>query len=326
MNGTQIHKLVSWLQNKGFTTVGPVEFEGKLFIKELARSCELDLSGRLPFFSFKKYFIPPCEVMYRYKGGRFIEETETNKQAIFGMTVYDLKAVLLYDEVFEKDPYYQRRMQNTLIIGSAPVIAERESFDIWKKKHENDPLAYLRFDIFLIKQKSGKYNVVTGSKKGQKILDEFGCKKYEHVEFMGPLKEEGRNLKISEVVKKFPRIDSKVWKDLDKRCIACGKCAIVCPTCFCFDIIDRADLTTGEGTRQRCWTTCFDNDFSEIAGGHKFLDTVAKRIHNWYLHKFVRIPNEYGLIGCVGCGRCSKVCPANIDINQVLAKIRKCQE
>lgn len=83
------------------------------------------------------------------------------------------------------------------------------------------------------------------------------------------------------------------------------------------------DLKKNEGQRKQCWTSCFYQEFSEIAGGYKFLDNTAKRIYNWYYHKFVRIPEEYSFSGCVGCGRCIKVCPAGINIREELEKIKK---
>jgi sulfhydrogenase subunit beta (sulfur reductase) len=127
-------------------------------------------------------------------------------------------------------------------------------------------------------------------------------------------------LKYRDALKKIYK--KEIWEDdLGARCIECGKCAIICPTCFCFDIKDQPNLVDGSGARKRAWSACFYNDFSEIAGGYKFLKTTAERIHFWYYHKFVRIPDQFQIMGCVGCGRCAKVCPVNINIFKVLASL-----
>lgn len=163
----------------------------------------------------------------------------------------------------------------------------------------------------------------SGSEDGQKILDEFSYKDYEHIAYAGPIKEEGLDplmVKYRDALRK--NYKKEIWEDdLGARCIECGKCAMVCPTCFCFDIKDQPNLINGGGARKRAWSTCFYNDFSEIAGGHKFLKTTAERIHFWYYHKFVRIPDQFQIPGCVGCGRCAKVCSVHINIFKVLTSL-----
>ena len=110
----------------------------------------------------------------------------------------------------------------------------------------------------------------------------------------------------------------KIWDELGQRCVECGKCTIVCPTCFCFRFEDESS-----GKRTRVPDSCFYKDFSEVAGNHKFLSSTAQRIYFWYYHKFVRIPEEYNLPGCVECNRCTKNCPVGIDIKKTLSKILK---
>ncbi len=114
------------------------------------------------------------------------------------------------------------------------------------------------------------------------------------------------------------KFNKKIWDELGKKCIECGQCTTVCPTCFCFRFEDYSS------EERKCLAdSCFYHDFSEISGGHQFLNNTAKRIYFWYYHKFVRIPEEYNLPGCVECGRCSKACPAGIKIEKVLKEILK---
>jgi len=121
-------------------------------------------------------------------------------------------------------------------------------------------------------------------------------------------------LKIKEKLEKNENLE--IWKELGKRCIECGQCSMVCPTCFCFSFKHDSSKKT-----KRTMGTCFNHDFSEIAGGHKFLNRASQRIYFWYYHKFVRIPLEYNLPGCVKCRHCAKVCPVGIDIRKVIKKI-----
>lgn len=125
------------------------------------------------------------------------------------------------------------------------------------------------------------------------------------------------NRKMQKIKKKLKeQKNMKLWNELSKICIECSQCTMACPTCFCFRFEDDAS-----GKRKRVSDSCFYHDFSEIAGGHRFLNNTAKRLYFWYFHKFVRIPEEYNLPGCVECNRCTKVCPAGIKIKKVLKKI-----
>jgi ferredoxin len=112
----------------------------------------------------------------------------------------------------------------------------------------------------------------------------------------------------------------KIWEDLAERCLGCGICTYVCPLCHCFSIEDRVGLDD-KCSRCRKWDACTLPGFAKIAGGHSFRPTIKERYYNWFYHKFVRAYKEYGKSQCVGCGRCKKYCPAQIDIQEVLKTI-----
>ncbi|MFA6146071.1 MAG: 4Fe-4S dicluster domain-containing protein [Patescibacteria group bacterium] len=332
MDKKQLQKFIQWLQEKNYIVIGPTEEDGQILIETISEPSQLDFSGRLPLYSFKKYLVPSREILFKYKKDDFKADLTAFKQALIGVSIFDLKAILLYNQVFEKDPYYQARLNNTLIIGQSQIPQFQDlSFKVWEDKYEEDILEHLQFDIFLgqaKEKKSSEFKIFTGSKKGQQILNDFakqsGWKSdYEHIEYAGPIKEEGVSPEMLEIKEKMPgSLETDIWQNLDQRCIECGKCTIVCPTCFCFSLTDQPCLNKDEGMRKRCWDSCFYGEFSEITGGHKFLKNTAERIYNWYYHKFVRIPDEYNFPGCVGCGRCSMVCPAGIKIHEVLESIK----
>lgn len=328
----EFHQFILFLQEKNFQVAGPQEKNGGIFFTPVTKPKEIILDNRMPFYPPKHFFIPPQETILEF--GKKPAKTIL-KQAVVGINILDLKALLLYNHIFEKDPYYQENWQNTLVVGHS--IVPRIEDNIFEEKYEEDILEHLQFDIFLGCHDKG-FRVFTGSRMGQEILDDFGYKKYEHIQFAGPIKEEvcapcphrtfcpagGGEIiedRLNKLRKGMLESDPKIWQELGQRCLECGKCTMVCPTCFCFRIDDMPDLKNG--SRVRSWDTCFYHDFSEVAGGHKFLKTTAERIHFWYEHKFVRIPNELSLIGCVGCGRCTKVCPVGIDIAKVLEELTK---
>ncbi len=320
MNRSQFNKLISFIQKGGWQVYGPQENGGEAVVDLINKPASFVLDERLPFFSFKRFFVPEKEDLLEYKQGKFSQSSlEAEKQAIVGMNILDLRSILLYDQVFEKDPYYQARRQANLVIGHSivPPIGN----NIFEEKYEEDILEHLSFDIFLGVITPDKFEVFSGSAKGRNILDSFGYGGYRHVQFSGPAREEG-NERMKEIKERMSEhYNPAVWEKLGDICLECGKCTVICPTCFCFRIDDCPALKKGEGKRTRSWDSCFYQEFSEVAGGHKFLDSTAKKIHFWYYHKFVRIPEEYSMVGCVGCGRCYTVCPVRINIRKILKEL-----
>lgn len=306
---------------RGYNVFAPEKRKDEVVYAKVEDPAKVKLMGEPPLHSFKRFLLPPEEVMFEYRKGKMAEVKKADNQVIFGINPIDLKAVVLFNQIFEKDPWYQERMKHTLIVGQS-LIPEDAEQNIFHIKYEEDTLEHLQFDLFFEAQK-GKYFVYTGSEDGQKILDEFGYKDYEHIEYAGPIKEQGiepQMLKYRDALRKTYK--KEIWDDdLGARCIECGKCTLVCPTCFCFDIKDQPNMIDNGGVRKRSWGACFYNDFSEVGGGHKFLKTTAERIHFWYYHKFVRIPDQLQIMGCVGCGRCAKACPVGINIFKVLEKL-----
>jgi ferredoxin len=120
------------------------------------------------------------------------------------------------------------------------------------------------------------------------------------------------------VAKKLEDIfdNTDFWTKMSAACLSCGICTFVCPTCYCFDICD--DTLFGKGTRRRVWDACMFTDFTLEASGHNPRTQVYQRLRQKICHKYSYHIRKYGVISCVGCGRCTRHCPVNIDIYSIV--------
>lgn len=114
--------------------------------------------------------------------------------------------------------------------------------------------------------------------------------------------------------------EHQAWQEVAARCLACGNCTMVCPTCFCTTVSDHTDLAGQEAERRRSWDSCFTADFSFIHGG-TVRGSAASRYRQWLTHKLAGWIDQFGSSGCVGCGRCIAWCPVGIDLTETAAAI-----
>ncbi|MFA5188037.1 MAG: 4Fe-4S dicluster domain-containing protein [Patescibacteria group bacterium] len=348
MNKTKLNQFVDYLVKNNLVYAPQYNVEGYLHLAELKNAKDFYLGSELPLDSWKWYMLPPYQKMFDYEGQNFKESlpvlaearSKIKSQIFLGVSILDLQALTLLNQVFEQDPYYQEIKKKTLVIGTSHV--PKENFYKYFAKFEEDKLEHLQFDIFLAVQKND-FKIYTGSEDGQRLLDKFsakggsasggGYKNYQHIEYAGPIREEGLDAQMVSVMDGMQNFhNQKIWDDLGKRCIQCGKCTIACPVCFCFRIYDQSNLAKDSGSRNRCWDTCFYNEFTQVAGPapsapkHRLMTTTAQKIYFWYEHHFVRTPATFSLPGCVECGRCTRTCPADIDVFQTQRDILKARE
>lgn len=279
----------------------------------------------------KKIFYPSDEVMFTQKNEKINESKVAKPALIFGVHPVDLYGILQLDEIManpKPDYYYLRNRKGAILVGVNQAGANQFDFaERWGITHHTIPTA---FDIFLEKiENEDNYLVFVNSKAGQKIIQKAQLKKADKKIVVTALAKRSsspppqKTPYDQDAIKKavLASQGGKIWEELEKICLGCGICTYVCPLCYCFDVEDKTNYSTNECSRCRKWDACTLPSFSEIAGGKNFRPELKHRYFNWYFHKFVRALEEQGQAQCVGCGRCSKFCPAGINVENVLDKI-----
>jgi ferredoxin len=193
------------------------------------------------------------------------------------------------------------------------------------------PRAEEGFDLSLTEVLEGghRFVVEAGSDRGRKVLADLPTRAAtrddvaaSHAVTDEAARTMGRELDTTDLPgllaanREHPR-----FAEVANRCLTCGNCTAVCPTCFCTSVEDVTDLADGSAERWRVWDTCFSVDYSYIHGG-SVRRSPAARYRQWLTHKFGTWVDQFGTSGCVGCGRCITWCPVGIDVTEELAAIR----
>jgi len=310
-----------------FTVAAPVKRNGVRIFEVITDETELDLSG-LPEYSAKKFFFPPREVLYEYKvsdGGVEIIPVPppAGEVVVFGMRPCDVKAVEVLDAFFLKhgapDPYYAARREKITVVGIySTKKAEHVSCDLLGQ-------TFAEGADLILWDAGNHYLAEARTRKGEGLTALAPQLFSETTEVPEPL--ECPVHFNPKAVAELPA-DDVFWKELGEKCLDCGACTTVCPTCVCFDIVDEPALDGRSGRRVRIWASCTVDEFTRVAGGHVFRRDEAARARFRTLHKFDYTVKQYGLLSCTGCGRCSRECLTKVSMVDaaIKASARKKQE
>ena len=168
-----------------------------------------------------------------------------------------------------------------------------------------------------------------GSESGAEVLAELQPAPATEPELLGAsaareraVEQMGREIDITDIRELLYRnYESPRWDEVAERCLSCGNCTMVCPTCFCTSVEDVTDLTGERVERVQRWDSCFTIDYSHIHGG-AVRPSTRSRYRQWMTHKLATWIDQFGSSGCVGCGRCITWCPVGIDITEEARAIR----
>ncbi len=289
--------------------------------------------------NWKKFLYPPerpvLEIRHEDKKIEFIKLPEdAPKQAFIGVRACEVHAIAIMDKILMQGPHadadYTRRRKNSFIVA---VNCTRAGGNCFCVSMQTGPKAEAGFDLALtevIEDDNHFFLAEAGSKAGEEVLRDIPHRKPEEDDLAAADKaiqhaasRMGRNLVTEELPEILQRnFDNPQWDDVGTRCLSCGNCTLVCPTCFCMTLEDRTDLTGQNLQRWRRWDSCHTVDFSYIHGGSVRNSTMA-RYRQWMMHKLSYWPEQFGTFGCVGCGRCITWCPVGIDLTAEAAAIRK---
>jgi ferredoxin len=314
----------------------PVNGQGGINFEEIKKAEDVTLDFYNTVLSPKALFFPQIEQMVRYRMEK--EKTETDivppdssPQILLGVRPCDVKSFEIMDLLFEDsgilDPYWVERRKNTTIIGYAFDSVDPVDFYNTFGIHAADPSGS---DIFMIKKGDQEILLKAITEKGKALLNTVACLEdgtetdagyFDEVIAKGPdLKT--RKLDLAGVDRRLLEIfESPFWNKISAACLSCGTCTFACPTCHCFDICD--ENLFRKGTRSRTWDACMFTNFTLEASGHNVRTKVHQRLRQKVNHKFSYYVSKFGTNLCVGCGRCTRSCPVNIDIFSIVEGAKK---
>lgn len=260
-------------------------------------------------------------------------DTAPGKLALLGVRACELAAIAVQDRVLLEgagvDPHYARRRAAVFIIA---VECGTPGGTCFCTSMGTGPRVERGYDLALtelIDETGSRFVARPGSEQGQALLERLGVDAASAGDTTAadavPARTAariGRTLEVKglrDILVSNP--EHPRWEEVAARCLACGNCTMVCPTCFCTTIEDTSSLDGARAERTRAWDSCFTLDYSYLHGG-SVRTSVRGRYRQWMTHKLATWIDQFGTSGCVGCGRCITWCPTGIDITEEAAAIR----
>ena len=287
--------------------------------------------------SWKRFLHPPIETLWtarKDEDGIHVDAPRRDhpKYAFIGVRACEIRAMAIQDRVFCSGPYvdtgYATRRRDAFVVA---VQCGQAGGTCFCASMGSGPQAESGFDLALTELLDAgehRFLVEIGSQAGAELLAGIPHQAAAEADIVAAravvertAHDMGRRLEATDVKRLLQaNANHPRWDGVAERCLSCGNCTMVCPTCFCTTIEDHSDLTGTSADRVRKWDSCFTMDFSYVHGGSVRRSTRA-RYRQWMTHKLANWIDQFGTSGCVGCGRCITWCPAGIDITQEVAAI-----
>jgi ferredoxin len=346
-----LDQLLDAIRRRGFRLVGPVIRDGAICYDDIGSAADLPVGWtdeqdaatyrlakrdddalfgyNVGPHSWKKYLFTPHARLSPP------EPPPDEPFAFIGVRSCELKAIAIQDRVFlggaHQDGHYQGRRENAFIVA---VNCGEAGGTCFCASMNAGPRAEAGFDIALTELLGDDHRFLAeaGSERGAQTLREVAARPARAGD-IGAATAATDNA-IASMGRAMPELDLRDllsgnyehprWNDVAERCLTCGNCTMVCPTCFCFSVEDvsglSSDAATGEPERHRSWDSCFTLDHSYLHGGPVRV-SARSRYRQWMTHKLSTWIDQFDTSGCVGCGRCITWCPAGIDITEEVAAI-----
>ena len=355
-----LQRIIGALASRGYRVIGPTVRDGAIVYDRVAALDDLPIGwtdrqdagqyrlerrGDPALFgyavgphSWKRFLHPPVERLWqaRREGDGFsvVENREvTEPLAFIGVRACELRAIVIQDRVFLGGQYldraYKIRRDRAFIVAVNCSQAGGTCFCV---SMDAGPKVEFGFDLALtelIDEGRHLFLMEVGSAAGLDLIEDLPRRTATQDEITAAERvvdqtrgQMGRYLDtdgLKELLQS--NANHARWDEVAGRCLTCGNCTNVCPTCFCTTVEDTTDLSGSTAERVRRWDSCFTLDFSYIHGGN-VRASARSRYRQWMTHKLAHWVDQFGSSGCVGCGRCITWCPVGIDITEEAAAIR----
>ncbi|MBK7977506.1 MAG: 4Fe-4S dicluster domain-containing protein [Deltaproteobacteria bacterium] len=348
--------LVEALLRRGRTVYGPVSADGAIGFDEIHDVTELACAlrdvqepGRYRIEAdpggatfgvangpsgLKRLFLAPSEsvlAVARGVGTFHVEDRAAQPEpiAVLGARPCDLAALAIQDRVLlggrYPEPRYGARRRDAFLVA---VNCTRAASTCFCASLGDGPEVTAPHDVALTELATG-FVAHASSARGRVLLDELGAREAsaaEQAEERAALArcayDQCRSLEPAGLADAlYANLDHPRWDEVAERCVACGNCTMVCPTCFCQTTSDHLSLDGERAERTRSWDSCFTPDHGYVHGKN-YRPHTREKYRQWLTHKLAGWVEQFGRSGCVGCGRCITWCPAAIDLTEEAAALR----
>lgn len=306
--------------------------------------------------SVKRYLFPPTETVLRadrIEGAwQFVTpDPEAQQTVVIGVRSCDLQAVAIQDRVFLEGHYvdsaYKARRDKLALVavncrragstcfchsmGPGPVVTQ--GFDLALTELEDAFAVDIGTNLGCDLINSCRWSVIDDQQAEEvrmvptrlrERMEQGGRGFYDDDHTV--VEDQGRKLETEGIRDLLiDNLDHAHWEEVAQRCLSCGNCTLVCPTCFCSSIEEVSDLSGEHVTRERSWGSCFNAEHSYMNSG-TVRNSIRSRYRQWLVHKLATWIDQFDTSGCVGCGRCITWCPVGIDLTKEVAAIRGDQQ
>lgn len=319
------------LRSNDWRIVGPSKNGNQVTFKELPTGSTMTQDYIQSTQSAKHVLFPRVEELFSYQikqkevslSEKKVTPTET---LLFGIRPCDAAGIIPLAAVFNgdyPDSQFNNRLEHITVMAVSCIKADEYCFCTSVGGGPGDTRGS---DILLTPLSTGDYLVEILTEKGKKLVESIA-------DLFGLAPVESKETNLAKVEKRWPvdELEAKlktlfnheIWLKQSLRCIGCGACAFVCPTCVCFDIQDEGNSQGGK--RLRCWDSCGFAHFTLHTSGHNPRELQVQRWRQRVMHKFSYQPERLNVIGCVGCGRCSRACPVDMNLQEHLSQLWEVQ-
>ncbi|MGW8257430.1 MAG: 4Fe-4S dicluster domain-containing protein [Thermoguttaceae bacterium] len=360
---TALDDLIGSLCKDGYTVLGPMVVDGAISFEPIQSASDLPkgikdqqdggtyrlVSGdeNLNFEYVvgpqgpKRHFFPANLQLFKFhiEKNRFELDAgppQVPKVAFLGVRPCELAAIKVQDRVFglgdpgvfrcESEPWYMQSRQESLLIA---VNCTRPGGACFCASWDTGPKATEGFDLALTELREG-FLFEVGTNRGAAIAEKLPIRSPSGAELeLADLKLQrarehmGRELNTEGLKELLDQcVEFPEWNDVAQHCLSCGNCTMVCPTCFCCTVTDTTDLSGEKVTRTRQWESCYTHQFTYTPSGPD-RNSIRGRYRHWMRHKLSTWWDQFGMSGCVGCGRCITWCPVGIDLTEQAQILRE---